>query len=198
MTPPDLSRGFDLMRKALDALYGAALVGACLSMVVIALLVFIQVAARLFDRFLVLFGMPRTGFIIPSLAEIGGFLLVAAAFLALASTLRSAGHVRVTLALRWFGEGADRLMTGFALLVGIGLSAFAAWAVLVQTMITYRNGSVSFGIIPMPLWVPQTVMTLGIIIFLIALVDEMVQLLRGGEPSFRHEERTREVTEGGH
>ncbi|SFI97168.1 TRAP transporter small permease [Aerobium aerolatum] len=186
------------MRKALDALYGGALVGACLSMVLIAVLVFVQVAARLLDRLLVLLGMPRTGFIIPSLAEIGGFLLVAAAFLALARTLRAAGHVRVTLALRWFGEGADRVMTGFALLVGIGLTGFAAWAILMQTLATYRNGSVSFGIIPMPLWVPQAVMTAGIVIFLIALLDEMFQLLRGGEPSFRHQERTREVTEGGH
>lgn len=186
------------MRKALDALYGAALVGACLSMIVIATLVFIQVMARVVDRIVVLFGMPRYGFIIPSLAEIGGFLLVASAFLALAATLRSAGHVRVTLLLRYFGATGDRIATAFALAVGLGLATFAAWAISLQTFASFSRGSVSYGIFAIPLWIPQGVMTVGIVIFAIALLDELIAVLRGGDAAFREAERSREVTEGGH
>ena len=186
------------MRKALDALYGAALFGACLAMVVIAALVFIQVVARVVDRIVVLFGMPRYGFIIPSLAEIGGFLFVASAFLALAGALRAAGHVRVTLLLRWFGPSGDRVMTVLVLLAALGLTVFAAWSVGVQTLASYQRASVSYGILAIPLWIPQAVMTAGIVIFAIALVDELVAILRGGEAEFRRTERNREATEGGH
>jgi len=186
------------MRKALDALYGAALVGACLAMVVIATLVFIQVLARVLDRIVVLFGMPRYGFIIPSLTEIGGFLFVAAVFLALPATLRSAGHVRVTLVLRYLSVGGDRVMTVLALLVALGLTAFATWAVTIQTIASYNRGSVSYGIIAIPLWLPQAVMTAGLILFVVALLDELVATLRGGEAAFRVAEQNREATEGGH
>ena len=186
------------MRKALDALYGAAMVGACLAMIVIAALVFIQIVARLLDRVVVLFGMPRYGFTIPSLAEIGGFLFVASAFLALPATLRAAGHVRVTLLLRYLGPAGDRVMTGLVLLVALALTAFAAWAVGVQTLASYQRASVSYGILAIPLWVPQAVMTVGIVIFAVALLDELVTTLRGGEAAFRATERNREAAEGGH
>jgi len=186
------------MRKALNALYGAALVGACLAMIAIAVLVFVQVAARLVDAVAVFLGLPRYGFTIPSLAEIGGFLFVASAFLALAATLRAAGHVRVTLLMRWFGQRGDRIMTVLVLLVALGLTAFAVWSVWLLTWASYLRGSVSVGIIAIPLWIPQGVMTLGLVIFAVALLDELVAMLRGGEAAFRTVENRREAAEGGH
>ncbi len=186
------------MRKALDALYRAALVGACLAMIIIVILVFAQVLGRVTDRIAVFFGMGRYGFIVPSLAEIGGFLFVGTAFLALPGTLRAAGHVRVTLLLRSFSPVADRIATALVLLAGLGMAAFATWAVTLQTLASYQRGSVSYGIVPIPLWLPQAVMTAGILLFTIALLDELVAVLRGGEAEFRRVERTREAGEGGH
>lgn len=184
------------MRKALDGLYGAALVGACLAMVTIATLVFIQVMGRIVDRLAVWLGMGRFGFAVPSLAEIGGFLFVAAAFLALPYTLRAAGHVRVTLLTRFLGSGTDRWLTAFVLAVAIALMCFAAWFVGVQTYSSFERGSVSYGLIPIPLWLPQATMTLGIAIFVVALIDELVATLRGGEAEFRRTEREREQSGG--
>lgn len=186
------------MRKALDALYGAALVGACLAMIVIVVLVFAQVLGRVADRIAVFLGFERYGFLVPSLAEIGGFLFVAAAFLAMPATLRAAGHVRVTLLLRSLSPGADRIATVLVLLAGLAMAAFATWAVTIQTLASYNRGSVSFGIVPIPLWVPQTVMTVGIALFTIALLDELIATLRGGTARFAEIERSREATEGGH
>ena len=186
------------MRKALDALYGAALVGACLSMIAIAALVFVQVMARVVDVVAVFLGMPRYGFIIPSLAEIGGFLFVASAFLALAATLRSAGHVRVTLLLRWFGPTGNRVMTFLVLAVALGLTAFAVWSVWNLTYASFLRGSLSVGIVAIPLWIPQGVMTLGLVIFGVALLDELAAMLRGRDPAFRTVESQREISEGGH
>jgi TRAP-type C4-dicarboxylate transport system permease small subunit len=186
------------MRKALDALYGAALVGACLAMIIIVVLVFAQVLGRVVDRIAVLFGFERFGFLVPSLAEIGGFLFVATAFLALPSTLRAAGHVRVTLLLRNLRPAADRAATVLILLTSVAMAAFASWSVTMQTLASYHRGSLSFGIIPVPLWVPQGIMTIGIVLFTVALLDELIAALRGGEARFRETERHREVAEGGH
>lgn len=186
------------MRKALDALYGAALVGACLSMIAIAALVFVQILGRVADSLAVLAGMPRYGFIVPSLAEIGGFLFVAASFLALPWTLRAAGHVRVTLALRTFGPRGDRAMSALVLLAALGLTAFALWSVWLLTYASFLRGSVSVGIIAIPLWIPQGVMTAGLAIFAIALADELAAILRGGDAAFRLAESQREASEGGH
>lgn len=187
------------MRKALDLLYGAALVGACLSMIAIATLVFAEVLGRVADRLATLAGMARFGFTVPSLAEIGGFLFVAASFLALPATLRAGGHVRVTLALRAFGPWGGRTMNVVVILMGIGLTAFALWSVWLLTWTSFLRGSVSVGIIAIPLWIPQAVMTVGIAIFTIALIDELIAILRGDDAAFHVAESKREAAaEGGH
>lgn len=183
------------MRRALDRLYGAALVGACAAMVLIAVLVLIQVLGRVLDRLADALGLDRLGIAIPSLAEIGGFLFVGAAFLALPATLRSAGHVRVTMALRVFGPAGDRALTALVLLAGLGLAGFALYALGVQTVASFERGSVSYGLIPIPLWIPQAVMTLGLGLFTLALADELVGAL-AGEPAFRAVERGRASGEG--
>jgi TRAP-type C4-dicarboxylate transport system permease small subunit len=183
------------MRKALDALYGAALVGACLAMTAIASLVFLQVLGRIIDRLATWFGLGRIGLAIPSLAEIGGFLFVAAAFLALPYTLRAAGHIRVTLALRFLGPTGDRIATVTVLVAGLGLAAFAAWNVGLQSLASWQRGSVSYGLIPIALWIPQAVMTTGLGLLALALLDELAAALRG-EPAFREAERSRETGEG--
>jgi TRAP-type C4-dicarboxylate transport system permease small subunit len=180
------------MRKALDTLYGAAMVGACLAMVAIALLVFIQVAGRVIDRGLAFAGLPRWGISIPSLAEIGGFLFVAGATLALAYTLRAAGHVRVTLLLRLVGPAGNRVLTVVVLAIGLALAAFATWNIGLRTLDAHAMRRVSFGLIRIPLWIPQAVMTTGFAVFCIALLDELVAALRGA-PAFRAEEMRREA-----
>lgn len=185
------------MRKALDALYNSALVGACVAMVVIALLVLVQVLGRVIDRMADWLGLERFGLAVPSLAEIGGFLFIAAAFLALPATLRGAGHVRVTLALRGVGPAGERLLTLAVLLAGLGLAGFAGWYLGVQALASLARGSVSYGLIPIPLWIPQAVMTLGMFIFVVALLDEFLAALRG-EPAFRAAENARDASEGGH
>jgi TRAP-type C4-dicarboxylate transport system permease small subunit len=180
------------MRKALDTLYGAALVGACLAMIAIASLVLIQVLGRVIDRAMLMLGMSRIGISVPSLAEIGGFLFVAAAFLALPATLRAAGHVRVTLLLRFFGPLGNRLLAALVLVAAVGLAGFAAWHSTLQTIDAYTAGRVSFGLIRIPIWIPQSVMSLGLILFAVALIDELVAALRGIDPAFRSTERKRE------
>ena len=180
------------MRKALDTLYGAAMIGACLSMVAIAVLVFVQVMGRVIDRALMTFGFSRWGIAVPSLAEIGGFLFVASATLALGYTLRAAGHVRVTLLLRLLPPVATRVLTVLVLAAALGLALFATWHIGLRMLDAWQSGRVSFGRVRIPLWIPQAVMTTGFVVFCIALLDELVAAMRG-QPAFRAEEERREI-----
>lgn len=182
----------DIMRKALDVLYGGAMVGACLAMISIATLVLLQVCARILDRVSVWLGLGRFGYSVPSLTEIGGFLFVAVAFLALPYTLRAAGHVRVTLVLRFLSPGIDRVLTALVLAVAFALIGFAAWSVGFQALSSFERASVSYGLIRIPLWLPQAAMTSGLVIFAIALLDELVTILSGDEAAFRKAEHARE------
>ena len=75
-----LRRGLDSFYAVCGFLAGTALVG-------IALCVLLQIVARL------------AGFVVTWTAEFAGYAMAASSFLALASTLRSGGHIRVDLLL---------------------------------------------------------------------------------------------------
>ena len=110
------------MRRALDNLYRLALWASALCLVAIALMVGVQLAARLIDGALALLHLPRTDFVVLSLNEICGYLLAAASFFALAGTLKAGAHIRVTLVLAALGERAR----WYAELWAFGFAAAAA------------------------------------------------------------------------
>lgn len=186
------------MRRSLDLVYATALVASAAALVAIAVLVFLQIGGRILDRVLVATGADAIGFQIPSLAEIGGFLFVGAAFLALPATLRSAGHVRVTMLARALPAPLARGLTVVVLAVALALAAFAAWHSGAQVFDSWKFNSVSFGMIRIPLWLPQGAMTAGLGLFALALLDELVAAITGREPAFLAAEGARSVDEGGH
>lgn len=173
------------MRAFLDRFYDAALYVAAACLVLIAALVGAQVVGRLYDLLRVLLGDRPYGFLVPSLAELSGYLLAAASFLALAATLKRGAHIRVTVLLTNVPERARFWLELWTLAAGAAFVAFVCWHLTMLSYDSFRFNEVSYGIIPMPLWVPQAVMALGAIALLIALADEFVTMLRGGRPSFR-------------
>jgi TRAP-type C4-dicarboxylate transport system permease small subunit len=188
------------MRRALDLIYASALVASALGLVAIAALVFVQIAGRILDRVLMATGVTALGLQVPSLAEIGGFLFVGASFLALPATLRAAGHVRVTMLSKALPDALARLVTILVLAGALGLASFAAWHSWLQALDSWQFSSVSFGMVPIPLWIPQGTMTLGLAIFALALLDELVCALTGGTPAFVAAEGAKSVdaADGGH
>lgn len=181
------------MRRALDLIYAGALALSALALVAIAALVFVQIAGRILDRSLLTLGRHAVGLQVPSLAEIGGFLFVASAFLALPATLRGAGHVRVALLARALPPGPSRALTALVLTAALALAGFAAWHSGLQALDSWRFASVSYGVVRVPLWIPQGAMTLGLGIFALALLDELTLCLRGATPAFLSAEETRDI-----
>lgn len=173
------------MRSFLNALYkgAGALAAACL--VLIALMVVAQVLGRIFDGLLGVLGFPPYGFLIPSLAEIAGFLLVGASFLALASTLRLGDHIRVTILLQQVPKRVAHWLEAWCLLAAFGIVAYFAWQSGLQAKDSYVYHEVSFGIIPVPLWIPQTVMTAGLVVFAVSVLDDLCRVALGGKASYQ-------------
>ncbi|WP_417669956.1 TRAP transporter small permease [Roseibium sp.] len=177
------------MRAFLDGLYRLAggLAAACL--VTIAVLVVAQVAGRLIDGGRKIFGLEPLGLLVPSLAEIAGFLLVGASFLALASTLRMGDHIRVSILLQHVPAAVARVLEVWCLAVAFALVAYFGWHAGWLAYDSYVYDEVSFGIIPIPLFIPQIVMSVGIVVFALSLADDLLVALTGRAPSYAMADR---------
>lgn len=173
------------MRRALDALYATALWLSALCLIAIALLVGVQLAARLVDGIAWLLGLHAPGFVILSLNEIAGFFLAAASFFALAGTLKSGAHIRVTMLLSAFGEGMRRFIEMWAFGAAAVFCAYVTWSLGAFTYYSWKFNEVSSGLVPVQLAWPQLAMALGMAILTIALIDEFLLVARGGRPTFR-------------
>lgn len=176
------------MRRAFDNLYQLALYASALCLCIIAILVGAQLAGRLLDGTLALIGLPRTDFVILSLAEICGYLLAAASFLALAGTLKAGAHIRVTMALSALSEGARRYAEMLAFALGALGAAYMTWNLSSFAWVSYKFNEVSPGVIRVPLCYPQAAMALGAAILTISLIDELFIIITRGRPSFRQAE----------
>jgi TRAP-type C4-dicarboxylate transport system permease small subunit len=66
-----------------------------------------------------------------------------------------------------------------ALALGALITGYFAYFAIDLAWLSWRFGDMSQGIFAIPLWIPQGVMALGLIILAIALVDELMLVLRG-------------------
>jgi TRAP-type C4-dicarboxylate transport system permease small subunit len=113
------------------------------------------------------------------LVEVATYAMVAATFIALPYTLRTGGHIRIRVAV-------DRLRGRPRWLVEIACYAVAIFFVVYfsyyafdLTIDSLKRGARSQGMIAAPLWIPQALMSCGLVLFLVALVHSFIQVLRG-------------------
>lgn len=173
------------MRPFLNRLYAASLWLAAATLVVIAALVAVQVFARLIDVLLKAVGQPPFGFAILSLPEIAGYLLAVGSCLALAGTLKAGAHIRVTMALSAMGESRRRVVEAAIHAAGVILSIYLFLAVALLAWDSFKFNEVSTGLVRIPLVWPQAAMAVGFIILAIAFLDEFLEVVRNGRPSYR-------------
>lgn len=165
-----------MLRRLLNAIYlgSAALAASCLAG--IALLILAQVIGRWF------------GVLVPAAEEFAGFLMASATFLALAHTQHTGGHIRVTLAIRQLAPHARRWQEALVLVLTLSLACLLAWSVIELVLESHEYGDVSSGHIAVPLWIPQAPMAIGLGVFVVALADELVQVLLGNAPPHENAE----------
>ena len=170
------------LRRTLDAIYLAsgALSGICL--VGIAVTIVAQVVGR------------ELGFVVDS-TETAGFCLAASTFLGLAYAFRRGAHIRVTLLIGRAPAGPRRWVELWCVAFSIAAVAYFLYWAVDFVWFSWKFNEISPGLMAIPLWIPRSAMALGAAVFLIALVDEFVSILRGVEPSY--EANAEHVLEGG-
>src|SRR5665647_581509 len=173
------------MRAILDRVYSVSLWASALCLASIALMVGAQLAGRLIDGVLSLLHLPRPDLVILSLSEICGYLLAAASFLALAGTLKAGAHIRVTMVLGMFSEHRRRYIEIWAFGFAAAASGYLTYQLVNFTWVSLRFHEVSNGVVRVPLAIPQAAMAFGALMLTVALIDELVIVLRGSRPTFR-------------
>jgi TRAP-type C4-dicarboxylate transport system permease small subunit len=119
---------------------------------------------------------------IPSYGAFAGYLLVGATFFALADTLRSGGHIRVSLVTQRLPVAVQTVLEGLVLLVATAFVGYLSFWMFEMVRDSLRFGDVSAGIVAIPLWIPQLAMLLGTVLLGVALVHTLVDLLHAGRP----------------
>ena len=160
-----------MIRKSLDRLYLFSGALASLLIAAICLLVCAQVALNLVTRL----GVTSVNLTIPSYADFAGYFLAGASFLSLAYTLTRGGHIRVTILVDRLPIPLRRVFERVALAVAGMTSAFATWYIAALVHESYRFGDQSPGIVSISLWLPQSVVLLGMAILTIALFDHLTR-----------------------
>lgn len=166
------------MRILLDRIYLAAGWISAFTILAIAVLIsaqiFLNFATRVFDL-----PLPST---IPSYADFSGFMLAAATFLAMPYTFRSGGHIKVSLVTARLPARARLVAEVIALLAATFLTVFAAYYIWVLIAESVHFGDVSNGSVPIPLWIPQSAMGIGMTLLCVAVIDSLIETVLRGEP----------------
>jgi TRAP-type C4-dicarboxylate transport system permease small subunit len=161
-----------MLRSALDRLYLFSGYAAGFFLIVIFVLMMALSAGRKF------------GFNVPSGDDFTSWSMAAMAFLGLAHTFRSGEMIRVGLLIDRFRGPTRWCFEVFSLVLGLGFIGFFAWHSVDMTFLSWKINDMSQGVIAVPLWIPQLGYAGGIVILAIALVDELIHVLRGGEPRY--------------
>ena len=161
-----------MLRKALDGLYLLAGYAAGVFLIAIFVLMMILSAGR------------PLGINLPAGDDFAAWCMAATAFLGLAHTFRSGEMIRVGLLIDRFDGRTRRTIEIASLITGCGFIGFFAWHAVVMNYQTYVFKDMAQGVVPVPLWIPQLGYSGGLVILLIAFLDELVHVLRGNDPRY--------------
>lgn len=167
------------MRRFLDRLYAAsgALAAVCLAGICVLMLA--QAGGREF------------GLLIRGADDITAWLCAASAFFALGHTFRHGELVRVGLFVDMLRPGPRRIAELIALASTAVFVGYMAWAVVRFVYDSWQFKEVSQGLIQIPIWIPQMSFVLGVLIFLVAVLDELVVVVNGRKPAYQRAEDER-------
>jgi TRAP-type C4-dicarboxylate transport system permease small subunit len=160
------------VRRFLDRLYLAAAYVAATCVLLIMVLMIGQSILREMHV--------RTG----AVNDVVSWLCAAAAFFAMAHAFKHGDFVRVTLLLEQLSVPAQKRFELAALSIAAVAVAYLAWWANRFTYESWVFNDIAQGMLPMPLWIPQLSFALGSILLLVAVLDELVIVLRGNRPSY--------------
>ena len=160
------------MRRWLDRLYYAAGAIGAVFLLIVGVLMIGQSVLREFGV--------RTG----AVNDLVAWSCAAASFFAMAHAFKHGDFVRVTLLLDNVGPRLRRTLEIASLAIGAVSVAYLTWSAWRFTYESFVFDELAQGLLPVPMWIPQSSFALGSLLLLVAVVDELVLVLRGARPTF--------------
>ena len=146
----------------LKTLYRLSGYFAAFFLVLVAVFILTGIASRIF------------GFYIRGLAEYSGYCMAAASFFALAYTFVEGGHIRITLFLEKVSSTKKKFLEIWCLTISSLFSGYMAFYFSKMLFISYKFQERSEGADEILIWIPQMSVSLGSLIFFIAVLDQLI------------------------
>ncbi|MGJ3700563.1 TRAP transporter small permease [Variovorax sp. AFSI2.2] len=160
------------LRRVLDRTYlmAGALGAGCIALICI--LMVVQTLGRQF------------GFQTGAITDVVSWLCAAAAFMTMAHAFKHGDFVRVTLVLEKLSASNRRRFELVCLAVACVAMGYLAWWACRFTFESWQFNELAQGLWAIPIWIPQMSFAIGSVLFLVALVDELLIVVRGGIPTY--------------
>ncbi|MGI9391592.1 MAG: TRAP transporter small permease [Boseongicola sp.] len=157
------------LRSFLDFIYLASGVMAALCLVAILVLIVLQMLAR------------WTGEVAPGIPEYAGYFMAAASFLAFANALNRGSHIRVSIVVNAVGPKARRIINIWCFAIGALIAWYFVRFAAKFVFWSWKLNDISQGQDRTALWIPQSFVLLGSVIFAVALTDHLIHLIISGD-----------------
>ena len=153
---------FKSLDKNLNKLYKLSGYIAASFLIFVAIFIIIGILSRIF------------GFYIRGLAEYSGYCMAAASFFALAYTFVEGGHIRITLFLEKLSGSKKWLIEIWCLCVASFFSGYLAYYFVKMLIISYKFQERSEGADEILIWIPQSAVAIGSVIFFISVFHQLI------------------------
>jgi TRAP-type C4-dicarboxylate transport system permease small subunit len=137
------------------------------------LLILAEIAVRFFSSYLS--WVPAD---IPVAWEYSSYLMAATFTFGAAMTLRSGGHIRVTLVIARLPQPLRRIAEVLVAAAGLFMAGFLTYAMARFTYGAFERGQTSISS-DTRLWIPQLIVTFGILLLALQFLARLIQALLG-------------------
>ena len=114
------------------------------------------------------------GFYIRGLSEYSGYSMAASSFFALAFTFYEKAHIRITLFLEKLKDSNKKFIELWCLSVTSFFAGFMAFYFIKMTVISIKFEERSEGADEVLIWIPQTAVAIGSLIFFICVFHHLI------------------------
>ena len=135
-------------------------------LILVAVFILIGIASRIF------------GFYIRGLAEYSGYCMASASFFALAYTFVEGGHIRITLFLEKLSGLKKRLVEIWCLSIASFFAGYLAFYFIKMLIVSYKFQERSEGADEILIWIPQTSVAIGSMIFFISVFHQLTLIVK--------------------
>lgn len=171
------------VRKLIRVIDIASLAGGVVAAVALALLtiiILLEVGVRLLSGFIA--GLPAG---MPGAWENSAYLMGTAFMAGAAMTLRAGSHIRVSVLLGQVPAGARSVLELVSTVMGLALTGFLAWSMVLFTMASYNRGQTSIAS-DTPIWIPEAAITLGCLLLALQMFGRLLAIVAGEPTELAH------------